>query len=53
MLWIIALYLVSLVYSFIRYVTFAPKNAENIPTFVVNKGVAMAAALCFVAAFVQ
>jgi hypothetical protein len=51
---IVALYVASIIYSVIRYVAFAPKNAENIPVFIVNKGVAMAAALCFaIAYFVQ
>lgn len=53
MKWILALFATSIIYSAIRYVVFAPKNLENLPVFVVNKGVSMAAALCFVAAFVQ
>lgn len=53
MKWIIALFASSLVYAVVRYVAFTPKNLPNIPLFVVNKAVAMAAALCFVAAFVQ
>jgi hypothetical protein len=51
--WIIALFSTSILYSAVRYVVFAPKNLENLPVFVVNKGVSMAAALCFVAAFIQ
>jgi hypothetical protein len=50
---IIALYIVSLIYSSIRYVVFAPKNLENFPVFVINKGWSMAAALCFMAGFIQ
>ncbi|MCW5767124.1 MAG: hypothetical protein KIT19_00430 [Phycisphaeraceae bacterium] len=53
MKWIVALFACSIIYSAIRYVAFAPKNLENLPVFVVNKGVSMAAALCFLAAFVQ
>lgn len=53
MAWIFSLFVSSIVYSAIRYIVFAPKNLENLPVFVVNKGVSMAAALCFVAAFVQ
>lgn len=53
MYWIVALFATSIVYSSIRYIVFAPKNLENLPVFVVNKGVSMAAALCFVAAFIQ
>ena len=51
MLSILALYAASVVYSAIRYVVFAPKNLENLPVFVVNKGVSMAAALCFAFGF--
>jgi hypothetical protein len=53
MKWIVALFTGSVIYSAVRYVAFAPRNLENLPVFVVNKGVSMAAALCFVAAFVQ
>lgn len=45
------LYLASIVYSAIRYVVFAPQNLENLPVFVVNKGVSMAAALSFAMGF--
>jgi hypothetical protein len=48
---ITALYLLSIAYSVVRYVVFAPKNAEHIPVFIVNKGLSMAAALCFTTAF--
>jgi hypothetical protein len=52
MRWVVLLYVVSIVYSVVRYVAFAPHNAGNIPVFIVNKGLSMAAALCFTAAFV-
>ncbi len=48
---ILTIYAVSVAYSVVRYVVFAPKNIENLPVFVVNKGVSMAAALCFAAGF--
>jgi hypothetical protein len=32
---------------------FDPKNLENLPIFVINKGLSMAAAICFVLAFWQ
>jgi len=50
---IILLYAASVVYSAVRYIVFAPKNIENLPVFVVNKGVSMAAALCFAVGFLQ
>jgi hypothetical protein len=50
---IVVLYIVCVVYSVIRYIVFAPANAGNLPVFVTNKGVAIAAALCFAAAFLQ
>lgn len=53
MRWIVGLFAASIAYSVVRYVVFAPQNLVSLPVFVVNKGVAMAAALCFVAAFVQ
>ncbi len=53
MKWIIGLFLGCIAYSVVRYVVFAPENAPNIPAFIVNKGVSMGAALCFLAAFVQ
>lgn len=53
MKWIVSLFAASVAYSSVRYLVFAPKNLENLPVFVVNKGVSMAAALCFVMAFVQ
>lgn len=48
---IVAVYLAAVAYSVVRYVVFAPKNMANLPVFVVNKGVSMAAALCFSVAF--
>ena len=48
---IVALYAASVVYAVIRYVAFAPVNAGNIPVFIVNKAVAMAAALCLALGF--
>jgi hypothetical protein len=48
---IIVVYVASIVYSVVRYVAFAPKNVEHIPAFIVNKGVSMAAAICFAVAF--
>jgi hypothetical protein len=48
---IVALYLASIAYAALRYVMFAPTNATSLPVFVVNKGVSMAAALCFSIAF--
>lgn len=48
---IVSLYLVAVAYSAVRYVVFAPKNLENFPVFVTNKGISMAAAFCFTLAF--
>jgi hypothetical protein len=48
---IVALYAASVAYSVIRYVAFTPKNAGNIPVFIVNKAVAMAAVLCLALGF--
>ena len=42
---------VSIGYSAVRYIVFAPKNLPHLPVFVVNKGVSMAAAFCFALAF--
>lgn len=50
---IVILFAASIVYSTMRYIVFAPKNLPNLPVFVVNKGVSMAAALCFALAFRQ
>jgi hypothetical protein len=43
----------AIAYAALRYVVFAPKNLDNLPVFVVNKGVSTAAALCFTLAFWQ
>jgi len=40
----------SLIYALVRYVTFSPKYAEHIPSFIVNKAVGMAAAFLLVGA---
>jgi hypothetical protein len=53
MKWIVGLYAAAIVYSSVRYIVFAPKNLGNLPVFVVNKGVSMAAAICFGIAFLQ
>jgi hypothetical protein len=45
------LYGVSVGYSVVRYVVFAPANIEHLPVFVLNKGISMAAAWCFALAF--
>jgi hypothetical protein len=49
---IVLLFAAAIVYSAVRYVVFAPKNLGNLPVFVVNKGVSMAAALAFSIAFI-
>lgn len=41
---ILTIYIGCVAYSMVRYVAFAPKNIENLPVFVVKKGVSMAAA---------
>lgn len=43
---IVVVYVASCVYAVVRYVAFTPKYAENIPVFIMNKGVSMAAAVC-------
>lgn len=48
---IVLLYAVAIAYSAVRYILFTPQNLANLPVFVVNKGVSMAAAFCFVLAF--
>jgi hypothetical protein len=40
-------------YAVLRYVVFTPKNLDHLPVFIVNKGIATAAALCFALAFWQ
>jgi hypothetical protein len=47
------LYAACAIYSIVRYVLFAPENAQNLPVFVLNKGISMGAALCFSLAFWQ
>lgn len=51
MLRIVGLFSLAIGYSAVRYIVFAPKNLPNLPVFVVNKGVSMAAAFCFALAF--
>jgi hypothetical protein len=51
MLKIVLLFVISLIYSIVRYVVFAPRNLEHIPVFITNKAIAMSAALCFAVAF--
>lgn len=48
---IVLLYGLAMIYTTVRYVVFAPQNLGNLPVFVLNKGVSMAAALCFAMAF--
>jgi hypothetical protein len=48
---VVVLYVAALVYAVVRYVAFAPQNLDHLPVFVVNKGVSMAAAVCFAAGF--
>ncbi len=50
---VVALYVVAIAYSIVRYIVFAPYNLSNLPLFIVNKGVSMAAAFCFAAGFFQ
>jgi hypothetical protein len=50
---ILWLYVASVAYSVVRYAVFAPQNFQNLPIFIVNKGVAMAVPLCFAIAFWQ
>lgn len=52
-MWSIAfVFLASLIYAVVRYVAFAPKNLENLPVFVMNKGISTAAVICLMAAFI-
>lgn len=44
---IVILYVACVVYAVVRYAVFVPKNWENLPVFIVNKGVAMGAAIAF------
>lgn len=41
----------SLIYAVVRYVVFSPKYAENIPSFISNKAIGMAAAFFLVIAY--
>jgi hypothetical protein len=50
---IFLLFFACAVYAVIRYVAFAPQNAGNLPVFIMNKGISMAAAICFAVAFYQ
>jgi len=50
---IVGLYLFSIAYAIVRYVAFTPENWANLPVFVLNKGISMAAAVCFAIAFFQ
>jgi hypothetical protein len=50
---IIFLFAISIAYSAVRYIAFAPQNLPNLPVYVVNKGVSMAAAFSFALAFWQ
>ena len=50
---IVILFAIAIAYSAVRYIVFAPQNLPQLPVFVVNKGVSMAAAFCFVLAFYQ
>ena len=48
---ILILYFIAVAYSCVRYLAFAPQNLGNLPIFVLNKGISMAAAFCFALAF--
>lgn len=48
--WLIC-YGLALAYAVVRYGVFAPQNLQHLPAFVLNKGISMAAAFCFVLAF--
>ncbi len=51
MIAVVSVFVACIVYSIVRYIVFAPKNLEHLPVFVVNKGVSMAAVICFGLAF--
>lgn len=52
-MWSISLvFLAAFIYAVVRYVAFAPKNLENLPVFVINKGISTAAAFCLMTAFI-
>jgi hypothetical protein len=48
---IAGVYLAAVLYAVVRYAVFMPQNYEHLPVNVGNKGVSMAAALCFATAF--
>jgi len=48
---VVSVFVACVVYSIVRYIVFAPKNLEHLPVFIVNKGVSMAAVICFGLAF--
>jgi hypothetical protein len=50
---ILWLFAASVAYSVVRYAVFAPQNFQNLPIFIINKGIAMAVPLCFAIAFWQ
>jgi hypothetical protein len=50
---IASVYIGAMIYAVVRYIVFAPENLQNLPAFVLNKAISMAAALCFVLAFWQ
>lgn len=50
---IVLVYGLAVAYSILRYVVFAPENLRHLPALVVNKGVSMAAAICFAWALFQ
>ena len=49
---VVFIFAISTVYAVIRYAAFTPEY-YGMPTFIVNKGVSMAAALCFAIGFLQ
>ena len=51
MLKILSVYAFAVAYAVVRYVAFNPDNSQNLPVFVFNKGISMAAAFCFAIAF--
>lgn len=53
MRWIVILFCAAIAYAAVRYTVFIPENRPNLPVFVVNKGVSVAAAFCFTLAFWQ
>lgn len=51
MIYYLLLYVLCMIYSAVRYVVFTPQNLQNLPVFVLNKGISMGAAFCFALAF--